>query len=690
MASLNGFRSNITGASGSQGLMAPQSSWKVYILPRGAHAASASTGTKITFDSTDAASRFTASNWIQVGTSVDNIRQISSVAGTSMLVNTAVTVAQNDRIFQFSTTQPTVAGGSATYASPGTTIYPRDDDAATSVTNSMLTTDSSGMFEFFAANGFYDALVQDANQANQLGIADLEVGVATTGLLPTTPYSTSIGTCTRPFGNIHVGARIMSGVTSAAGTTAFHFDTCDDWVTGNLFAFGNTGGAAVLYGDTWGGIYNSYTLPRVYNVKSPRFGARGGNDAAIDDTAAIQAALTFAAVDQNGSQSAIVFLPRDTYHITSTLEIPASTRLVGEGRRNSVIKAGDGYTDNTFLVRIGTAAEAALSQNCHGTQIEQLCLDANTKTGSCGVHSTRGQEGSGIFDCLIINFRNTGVSFGDACQNMRIVGAEIAGASTGEVGIRINRVFGPMLLQDVTIYSNTGVSSSEPCVLLSASSVVAQRVHGEYHASVFGLTTHAVGGGGNHLFLGCDTADGVAACDTVIDYFDSSGSFTAINTRQGTASSIIYDRVLGDSIAGIGAVPLYVRSSTGANEELFAPTIEGLPNAIFPDSFRFGCSTTFDRTVGFSGGIMTDIDTIASTGSISMSNRSTVKLTGTASIHTITNGATGQRALFYADNGATPTFTSGNTLFMGGNFVFAGMSACQLLCIDGTSWARVL
>src|SRR3990167_3315842 len=178
MASLPGFRFDITGASGSQGLLGPKNGWRAYVLPRGGYASQDSTGTLITFDSAEVASRFAALNWIQAGLLTANIRQVGSVGGNSINVyGAALTVSENTRIFVFGNTEPTVSGGSATYTTPNTIIRQRDDDAADVYTNSMITSNSDGLIQGFAVTNLYDVLIQDGNQTNQGSLIDLPVGV---------------------------------------------------------------------------------------------------------------------------------------------------------------------------------------------------------------------------------------------------------------------------------------------------------------------------------------------------------------------------------------------------------------------------------------------------------------------------------------------------------------------------------
>lgn len=177
MADIPGVRIDITGASGTQGLLAPMPNWRLYVFPRGGYASQASSGATITFDTAAVASRFAVNNWIQSGLSTANIRQVSGVGGNSITVSGSnLTVSKGDRIFVIGNTQPTINGSSATYLTPASFIYQRDDDTSDLYTNSMLTSDSNGTVQPFAQVGIYDALIQDSNQSNQGSIVDLTFG----------------------------------------------------------------------------------------------------------------------------------------------------------------------------------------------------------------------------------------------------------------------------------------------------------------------------------------------------------------------------------------------------------------------------------------------------------------------------------------------------------------------------------
>ena len=179
MAAIPGIRFDITGASGSQGLLTPKSGWRCYVFPRGGFASQNSTGTLLTFDSAAIAGRFAALDWIQAGLSAANIRQVSAVAGNSLSVSgAALTISENDRIFIIGSTEPTISGGSVTYSTPSTTVRQRDDDGSDLYANSMITTNADGLVQFFSLPAVYDCVIQDGNRALQGSLIDVPVGVA--------------------------------------------------------------------------------------------------------------------------------------------------------------------------------------------------------------------------------------------------------------------------------------------------------------------------------------------------------------------------------------------------------------------------------------------------------------------------------------------------------------------------------
>jgi hypothetical protein len=290
MASIPGAQFNITGASGTTGLLGPKSAWRCFVFPRGGYASQDSVGTTITFDSAAIASRFAANDWVQVGLSTANIRQVAGVGGNSIAVSgAAVTVTENDRVLLIGSTQPTVTGGSSTYTIPRSFIYQRDDDTADRYTNSMVVTDNNGLVRFYSSSMLYDCLIQDGNQTNQGYIADLNVGAAEgiSTSLPAFFGSTVTFSGWAVFGaTVTMNAALGVTGTAAFGSTVTLHSTLG--VTG-IATFGTT---AVLTG-TSGNYNHSGTV-------------KFGNSVTVTGAAGFTGPVTFGTtVTLSGSVSAI-------------------------------------------------------------------------------------------------------------------------------------------------------------------------------------------------------------------------------------------------------------------------------------------------------------------------------------------------------------------------------------------------
>ena len=280
MASIPGTAFNLTGASGSQGLLGPKEGWFVYVLPRGAYVSQDSTGTTITFDSTDAASRFAVNNWIQAGLLTANLRKVSGVGGNSIaLQGAALTVSENDRIFIIGNTQPTVSGGSATYITPNTVIRQRDDDAADLYVNSMITSNADGLVQFFSDSpALYDCIIQDGNQANQGKIIDLAVG-AVEGI--STGQPAIFGATTTFLAGVSMNATLVVGQTTT--------------LLSGLSTNGNViiGGSLTVHGNA--GFTGTVTIGRTVTLAGVSGSVTFGNTVTFNGAAGFTGQATFGA-----------------------------------------------------------------------------------------------------------------------------------------------------------------------------------------------------------------------------------------------------------------------------------------------------------------------------------------------------------------------------------------------------------
>ncbi|OJJ49111.1 hypothetical protein ASPZODRAFT_13848 [Penicilliopsis zonata CBS 506.65] len=118
-------------------------------------------------------------------------------------------------------------------------------------------------------------------------------------------------------------------------------------------------------------------------------GAKG--DGTTDDTAAIQAALESAV-----SSSQIVFFDQGTYKVTTTIDVPAGSRMVGESYP-VIMASGDTFADIDTpipVVRIGTAGDSG--------SIEWSDMIVSTQGSTPGAvlieWNLAATEGSGMWD----------------------------------------------------------------------------------------------------------------------------------------------------------------------------------------------------------------------------------------------------------------------------------------------------
>ena len=631
MGQLLGYGANISGTSGSYGFLEPKGSYRVYVLPQGSHATASSTGTVITLGSTEAASRLTNGHWVQVGTDPANVRRVSAVVpnvqGNTVTVTAAVTVAANDRVYLIGATQPTVSGSSVTYQ-PNTTIYVVDEsEGATPVANSLLTTDSNGAFQFWpSASGLYDAIIQDSRVTNVGSLVDIEIGVVGTPLLPIQGRTDDIGSAALPWDDITMSGRIISAVTSGSGVTYHRFDTTAGITGGALFQFANNG-AMRLYGDSWGGILQSWSLPSLFNPKSSRFGAIGNGTA--DDGAALQAAINAASYSSSDNVGAVVDIPSGTYITNQQLIIPNKVHVRGNGPFSTRFKAGGSFPTSTALVRIGDGAGSPTFNSL----LEGVAIDCNDVAGSIGVMSNQCQEGSGLKNVRVTNFKATGISFSTSgCQNWTLSELGVLHTDSAAVGIDINASAGANKLTAISVNSNNATTSDNPGIRLVSSSAIMDKIHCERH-----VTGVSVGNACNVVIIGIN---GSATVDALLSASAPGVAAHDINQNSSTiAVNDIYNGVSFTVNAGGwwmlsndgGANAKSLFTSANQNNRIVGPTV-------FGNTLTVGGQFGVTGNATFSGTTTTVGGTLSVSGNILLGGGGTV-LTQSGGVLTIPNGS---------------------------------------------------
>jgi hypothetical protein len=119
------------------------------------------------------------------------------------------------------------------------------------------------------------------------------------------------------------------------------------------------------------------------------FGAVG--DGVADDTAAIQAAITYAASTINGAIGMEVFLPTGTYLISSRITLPNRVGLRGANGRGTVIQPHSSFADSYMFHAVnGTSS-------MFGSYLSDMYIDARGKNMTAVVWSQAWQETCGMY-----------------------------------------------------------------------------------------------------------------------------------------------------------------------------------------------------------------------------------------------------------------------------------------------------
>src|SRR3990172_253926 len=155
MATIQGFNDAVLYSTG--GTLTAGANALVYVYSQGSYVngaqpPTAAAGQTITVRSIGT---FAAGDWLKTGLS-GTTRQIQAASGTTLTLEagTALTLTDAQHLLNIGT----ASAGTASKA----TIYAVNDSLATAISQSKVTADANGNFQFFAGAGTYDLLIQSS------------------------------------------------------------------------------------------------------------------------------------------------------------------------------------------------------------------------------------------------------------------------------------------------------------------------------------------------------------------------------------------------------------------------------------------------------------------------------------------------------------------------------------------------
>ena len=300
--------------------------------------------------------------------------------------------------------------------------------------------------------------------------------------------------------------------------------------TGTPFIYADSSGDMVGLRDPDGSeFYFDRTV-----VRAEQYGVKA--DGVTDDTAALQAAIVAAYGSGSGdSFGGQVVLPAGVISVSLSVSLRNRVRLVGAGKRSTVIKASASFSGTYVLYMDDDAAFG------FDSRVERLTIDCNGVASLSGIRGRTLQEGSGASSVLVKNYRTYGIHLSRNtaadrdCANTHWDDLEFhcdtAGATAGMYAEQPG-TGGQNLVSRVTCNSN-GATNQTYGLDLQSGYWTLRGIHSEKSTTAVRLGANSSG-----VTMGLSAGTGV----TTLLRLDSS-NWTCIDSVKGSATNTIDDAV---------------------------------------------------------------------------------------------------------------------------------------------------
>ena len=495
--------------------------------------------------------------------------------------------------------------------------------------------------------------------------------------------------------SVYVGTNVSVNITAGGGNTGagtLTLDSAISWSNNDSVIRKDAGGAdlyATVYDDP--DFATSVSQPITANsdnevrlhIKPGRYGVRWSNSdgdtldlendwtvAEVDwiqvqpehdsPTAGIQEAIDVLAVRQT-RVGGTVYIPEGIYTITAQITVSARVTLLGAGARSTVIIAGATFPTSTPLIRLGTGAGIIFN-----ARLENLGVDGNNITGSTCVYTNEIQEESGIFNCVLLNYRSYGANFDTGVGAITEVSqSEMIGSVSGATaGLRLAGSGAITKVSHCTINGDVASPHTHGIHVVSQQ-ITATAVHFEQTTNGIFFDTLATGS-----VIG---ATGNASTTNVINIAATNGGGVfLIDINVGGSTNGVLDALTSRTIPR--SVAFYMLSNTGgAGAGKFVITSDGTDPGYWNLITAVGCTLQ----------TLTDQSTTPSVAGGDVIHASN---TGATSITDFTDGKEGQRITILFTNGNTTLVDSSDLNLLGSADVTPLSGDTYTFTYDGANW----